>query len=420
MENQKILSDNQSETNMIEGSIDNQQIERMNIILPSSPKTISSPLSIHSPSKPEKNPPCRINCNHCDFCTDTHNAMKSHLSIAHPGIMSESPSNYNNIENYERVIKDDDEDKYDDEQSNHDSDTTMDSGLLCPLCQDAFNDKKSLENHVMNIHSVNSDGLTRLLQLVDTSHWLRARKSSESFDPNSETHEQFDIECNFCGSVYKSMNDIYLHAIDNEHYLVKNEIFCCILKSCTQVFSNLIQVKNHFKDSHMNIVISERHVYKYRCKLCSLAFKTQDKLKTHSLYHTIRDSTKCNICNRSFRSTTSLQKHMEMNHSSSPVMSPEIETKSDIDEYTSMNSPSSSIKQEDIEMIDNMSETTEIDDYLNSQQMSEENYTDANRKYRCHKCKVSFTQQVYLFQHYKSNLHRLNQNDVAKMTNYPI
>jgi hypothetical protein len=48
--------------------------------------------------------------------------------------------------------------------------------------------------------------------------------------------------------------------------------------------------------------ISERHVYKFRCGQCSLAFKTEDKLAMHSQYHAIRDSTKCRICSRSFRS----------------------------------------------------------------------------------------------------------------------
>ena len=38
--------------------------------------------------------------------------------------------------------------------------------------------------------------------------------------------------------------------------------------------------------------ISEKHVYKYRCSQCSLAFKTQEKLETHSQYHLIRDTTK--------------------------------------------------------------------------------------------------------------------------------
>ena len=60
--------------------------------------------------------------------------------------------------------------------------------------------------------------------------------------------------------------------------------------------------------------ISEKHVYKYRCAQCSLAFKTAEKLALHSQYHVIRDSTKCKLCARSFRSVQALLKHVETSH----------------------------------------------------------------------------------------------------------
>ena len=42
----------------------------------------------------------------------------------------------------------------------------------CPLCQEPFNDYSVLESHVMQLHSVNSEGLKRLLMLMEGSHWL--------------------------------------------------------------------------------------------------------------------------------------------------------------------------------------------------------------------------------------------------------
>lgn len=38
------------------------------------------------------------------------------------------------------------------------SSTTDEYSVMCPLCQDSFTERKSLENHVMNAHSVNSEG----------------------------------------------------------------------------------------------------------------------------------------------------------------------------------------------------------------------------------------------------------------------
>lgn len=69
----------------------------------------------------------------------------------------------------------------------------------------------------------------------------------------------------------------------------------------------------------MHGTISEKHVYKYRCAQCSLAFKTAEKLALHSQYHVIRDSTKCKLCARSFRSVQALLKHVETSHSEVPT-----------------------------------------------------------------------------------------------------
>ena len=49
----------------------------------------------------------------------------------------------------------------------------------CPLCQEPFSDYSVLESHVMQLHSVNSDGLKRLLMLMEGSHWLNNSRSSQ-------------------------------------------------------------------------------------------------------------------------------------------------------------------------------------------------------------------------------------------------
>lgn len=333
--------------------------------------------------------------------------------------------------------------------------------MLCPLCQDPFGDKKSLEKHVMTIHSVNSDGLTRLLNLVDTSHWLNSNNGGSSSGGGGGTSiggasktnkgsgssasscaDSTDIECLTCGATFKTMSDLFMHANDEQHFQLtgnSNDMCMCILRTCQQQFTSLPSMMSHFKDCHMNAVISERHVYKYRCKLCSLAFKTQEKLNVHSLYHTMREATKCHLCARNFRSLASLQKHMEQFHqgptTNSPVTSPSLEKSSEyMDDYPMTGSPASSTKQDDTEMLldmhrnsataddqssistDVITETNEIDDYL--QAMAEENYNDAMRKFKCTKCRMAFTSQLYLQQHLKSGIHRRNTEKMS--TNYPL
>ncbi|XP_037051076.1 zinc finger protein 2 isoform X6 [Bradysia coprophila] len=389
-------------------------------------------------------------CNHCNHFTETKTEIEQHLAIHHPNCGENDffviPTNTaqaaaaaamayqmaQSAANKPSPSIDDDikSEKMDDDNGSDCGgdladceaiDTTDEMcGILCPLCQETFSDKKSLEKHVVTVHSVTSDGLARLLNLVDANQWMSSKKSPSIADCKSDG----EIECTTCGTGFKAMMELLHHANDNQHYqMTSDNTYACVLRTCHANFPTISNMNAHFKDCHMNIVISERHVYKYRCKLCSLAFKTQDKLNNHSLYHTMRDATKCNVCNRNFRSTQSLQKHMDQAHNNSTSVSPTTSPglggdKSDAEE--NITSPSS-IKQEDCDLMDgnrdealgglndNCHETNEIDEYLNSQQMAEECYNDQNRKFKCHKCKMGFTQQSYLGQHYKSNVHRRNE-----------
>lgn len=336
------------------------------------------------------------------------------------------------------------------------------NNIMCPLCQDSFTDKKSFEKHLMTIHHVNNDGLARLLNLVDTSQWpsnsgalgtptssLPVNKTRKSPGSSaSSCADGTDIECTHCSASFKSMHDLYQHSSDTQHYLIINDMHLCILRSCQQQFPSLASMNTHFNDGHMNAVISERHVYKYRCRNCSLAFKTQEKFHAHLLYHKMRDATTCNICKRNLRSTASLQKHMEQFHQNemmgcSPITSPRQEKfhNKDFEVYLGETSPASSIQQEDSEMMlmdmqpggdDGPGESTETNEMeftqpAYSQQHCRspvqrrsndkmanhplEKYHDPNRPFKCEICRESFTQKSILLVHYNSvsHLHKVKK-----------
>lgn len=362
-------------------------------------------------------------------------------------------------------------------QAQH-SDASQQSGrdFLCPLCQDGFRDRAALERHVMQIHSVNAEGLQRLLMLVDQSHWLNSRSgtpppqnrsspdssassphgkdldkpSSEGADDREDSHmmspvseeiSEDETRCQTCMKVCKNLDELYLHQNELGHVEMKQTPsgpgYVCWKKGCSQFFSSISSLQLHYREIHIknqqNMSVSEKHVYKYRCNQCSLAFKTVEKLQLHSQYHVIRDATKCILCGRSFRSIISLHKHVDMAHSdlseeelntyrqslmNNPLLLASL-SGSVLDPAANEGLKKEAVDEDDDAADDNSDDSYKeqqfLEDYLNSQSIAEDSYKDPNRKYKCHKCKLAFTRQTYLTSHNKTLLHRKGE----KM-NYPM
>ncbi|XP_018328820.1 zinc finger homeobox protein 4 isoform X2 [Agrilus planipennis] len=381
----------------------------------------------------------------------------------------------------------------------------------CPLCQDQFKDRPVLERHVMQIHSVNSEGLQRLLMLVDQSHWLNqvsrtstpnqtgnnqiqtppnqmispnsvASKDSNKLDkgdvnmddvqevlsPNSDENTDPEVEkCGTCSKNFKNIDELCCHQNETGHLEIKQTPsgpgYMCWKKGCNQFFPTAHTLQMHFREVHAKnsitqMSVSEKHVYKYRCNQCSLAFKTLEKLQLHSQYHLIRDATKCVLCGRSFRSVVALHKHVESVHSeltdeeliaykqslmNNPLLlaglqgqvldsstndilrkeslrNDEIEPL-DCDDSKELNTSQEDNNQNDGENSDDSivyKDQQFLEDYLNSQAMAEDSYNDPNRKYKCHRCKVAFTRQNYLTAHNKTLLHRKGEKLSYPMEKY--
>ncbi|XP_068234624.1 zinc finger homeobox protein 3 isoform X3 [Palaemon carinicauda] len=349
------------------------------------------------------------------------------------------------------------------------------AGLRCPLCEEACPDMNALEKHAINVHSVNADGLQRLLLLVKLS--AAASKDEEDEDHNSQQHHQQQHhqqqsdhhstpqehhsqrhvktednqssgagkrseernvgrepeECGVCGVACGSVEDLLAHQTAMGHLPVtetpRGPGYLCWKKGCNQYFPTAQALHSHFREIHgaaprPSVAVSERHVYKYRCQQCSLAFKTVEKLQLHAQYHAIRDATKCLLCHRNFRSLGALQKHVSTDH-------PELTTEEKhqfqasifgapvgagagpvLDPNTTALLRRESNKDDEIEEIPRIEEPPlpphqqAIEDYLNSDTMALDNYSDPARRYKCHRCRVAFTRQSYLTVHQKTLLHR--------------
>jgi len=385
----------------------------------------------------ETSPERSHNCPFCTFTSTSEMRIQAHVLAQHSQQQSTPPA----------------------------KETTPTKEFLCPLCQDVFKEKLLLEKHVMQIHSVNAEGLQRLLMLVDQSHWLNAtpessassgQQAKEEDDEEEEAMETDEFKCQTCSKTCANLEDLCQHQSDAGHLEMRQTpngaAYPCVKRQCGQLFASAAAMQSHLRDAHVNKLgpspgiasVSEKHVYKYRCNQCSLAFKTMDKLQLHSQYHLIRDATKCMLCSRSFRSVLALHKHVETAHTelseeemlqykqsmmSNPLLlaglaagaggldellkrseAPDEEDESPVgpdEEGEENDSNDSAYKEQQF-----------LEDYLNSQAIAEDSYNDPNRKYKCHRCKVAFTRQSYLTSHNKTLLHRKGEKLSYPMEKY--
>ncbi|CAG0879850.1 unnamed protein product [Cyprideis torosa] len=263
--------------------------------------------------------------------------------------------------------------------------------LKCSLCQeDCGTDFANLENHLMTVHHVTSGMLQRLLSEVSsgnsTAAAALAMRLRGSGDESSEAG--------------------------------RAKMFTCWMPNCSKKFDSDAALQAHFQEEHakeqVGMSVSEKHVYKYRCNQCSLAFKTMDKLQLHSQYHVIREATSCNLCSRTFRSVQSLQKHLETGHPEVPA--------SELQKYKEniLNNPVVQagmsgrvlepgaldvLKNQD-EGGNNEDEHTKEETQESADPQSEEAYSDPSVKFKCHRCRVGFHRQIELQNHHRSPLHK--------------
>ncbi|XP_066140563.1 zinc finger homeobox protein 3 isoform X2 [Euwallacea fornicatus] len=421
-------------------------------------KTESSDLE--DTSHLEANPGPHI-CPYCDYTSDSEMRIQAHILAQHGPNLSQQQQE-------QQVIP-------------------------CPLCQDLFKGRSCLERHVMQVHSVNSEGLQRLLMLVDQSHWLNqasrtstpnaaasqnqvspassrdsgkldtATHNEENPDllsPTSDENNECESErCNTCFKTFRNVDELCHHQNETGHQLEVKQTpsgpgYVCWKKGCNQFFPTAHTLQMHFKEVHAknsiaNMSVSEKHVYKYRCNQCSLAFKTLEKLQLHSQYHMIRDATKCVLCGRSFRSLVALHKHVESVHSeltdeelnaykhslmNNPLLLAGLQgqildnSTNELLKKENDNEGEAEESKEEETAATNDGENSDdsivykdqqfLEDYLNSQAMAEDSYNDPNRKYKCHRCRVAFTRQSYLTAHNKTLLHRKGEKLTYPMEKY--
>ena len=231
----------------------------------------------------------------------------------------------------------------------------------------------------------------------------------------------------------------------------------------------------HFREIHaksIGLSSSDKSEYKFQCQICTLAFRSQQKLHFHAQLHIVKSAVTCNLCSKTYSSIDLLRKHIEgsshdLGDSELEQYKAEIYANSlafssflsdprlgkvlrfpeglkdkentntdekiaengvgDNDLPSWENSPArtpasvengydkgNSSEPMDLSSNDLSSKEQQFfEDYMNSQSFAEHSYDDPNRKFKCHRCKVAFTRQHYLAAHNKTQLHKRGEKEKA-------
>uniref|UniRef100_H3CVC8 Zinc finger homeobox 3b n=1 Tax=Tetraodon nigroviridis TaxID=99883 RepID=H3CVC8_TETNG len=341
--------------------------------------------------------------------------------------------------------------------------------LQCPLCQDMLNNKIHLQFHLTHLHSVAPDCVDKLIATVTPSDALPAsmfilvpspdrEAQSASIATANSNSEDSKKQADVSGADPEKAVSVPAEAAESrkspleDQQLEKDDSgFLCWKKGCNQVFKSSNSLQVHFNEVHNKrpqLPVSDRHVYKYRCNQCSLAFKTVEKLQLHSQYHVIRAATMCCLCQRSFRTLQALKKHLETSHmelseadiqqlyggllmngdimamadqslGEDPVSLGDDDKEgdeSDLEEKQSPTGSDSGSLQED-----SGSEPKRALPFRKGPNFTMEKFLDPSRPFKCTVCKESFTQKNILLVHYNSvsHLHKVKRALQESTTGQP-
>ncbi|XP_077374618.1 zinc finger homeobox protein 3 isoform X1 [Festucalex cinctus] len=340
--------------------------------------------------------------------------------------------------------------------------------LRCPLCQDMLNNKIHLQFHLTHLHSVAPDCVDKLIATVTATDVLPAsmfipvpgperesQNSSHAVTNTEDTTKQADaLDADLEKGVSLPTEIAESRKSPQEDQQTEKDDatgFLCWKKGCNQVFKSSNSLQMHFNEVHNKrpqLPVSDRHVYKYRCNQCSLAFKTVEKLQLHSQYHVIRAATMCCLCQRSFRTLQALKKHLETSHlelseadiqqlyggllmngdmmvMGDPALGEEHgglgEDDKDGDESDPEEKQSPTGSDSGSLLEDSGSEPKRALPFRKGPNFTMEKFLDPSRPFKCTVCKESFTQKNILLVHYNSvsHLHKVKRALQESTTGQP-
>lgn len=166
----------------------------------------------------------------------------------------------------------------------------------CPHCPKSFKIKTALSNHLKTHVDATSSCSICSKTYRSISYANRCEKSHTGV---------FAFKCNECekGFHYKSLLEIHKQI---KHNATQEQ--CHI---CSKIFSNVINLKNHFRNFHNpNQVILD-----YKCEICGKVYHSRKFYKRHLKSH---EGFPCDICGKIFGYEHGLKNHILLHNGERP------------------------------------------------------------------------------------------------------
>ena len=229
----------------------------------------------------------------------------------------------------------------------------------------------------------------------------------------------YKYQCGQCTLAFLNPEKLQLHA---HIHLIKSALVC---NFCTKSFQSILAMKKHVAVTHdLNDAELEQYNAKVNVNVMALAtllsnsgLNTKLFINSETPRQNGMDSSKSDIAKDSERMDTDDSDEMpgmnsEYSSKDNSLSSTPVSMENGIDKVTN----SDGLDKDMNDM--NSTEQIMFEDYINSQAFAEGAYEDPNRKYKCHRCKVAFTKQNYLYAHNKTLLHKQGERLSYPMEKY--
>ncbi|KAK0090324.1 hypothetical protein PV326_004168 [Microctonus aethiopoides] len=209
------------------------------------------------------------------------------------------------------------------------------SKIHCIICQQEFNARRTLREHMMHIHR---EELKKHIDDVPKVIWNLAKTCSicktifsdrkRFIEHSMYYYDDEIIECSMCGEVFLGRYKAHAHT-KIVHYsaeMRQSYTYCCNI--CLEGFVYPSHLYSHMYHVHDTEIQHEQNIHDngtkhdnnqhglfYMCRVCNETFDTPTLLTDHQMEYSNIGDFNCSKCRRKFQTNLLLERHIELSHS---------------------------------------------------------------------------------------------------------